>query len=370
MTVDSSEKKTAKPRGWWFERMLVSWVLWMVAVVGLAVVAAGTVGFVVYDEVVQAGEAGETVDVTVPQGATGAEIAELLAAAGLVEHPIIFRLAMRLDDANVPLQHGVYELPEGYSAMQLLTLLQEGPDRHLLMNQVRITIPEGLTIAQMDALDTVPEGFAEEAAKPKYLEKLGLEEGSLEGFLMPETYFFDEQPTAAMLVERMLDHFVEEYAALTKAIPGSDALDRHTIVTVASLVEEEARVDHERPAIAAVVWNRLENGMPLQFDSTLQYALGAYGRRLLNADKEVDSPYNTYKYRGLPPGPISNPGVQSIRAAIQPAQVDYLFFVSNADGKTHTFSETAREHERAVARFRKEIAVQRAEERRQEQGAP
>jgi len=108
-----------------------------------------------------------------------------------------------------------------------------------------------------------------------------------------------------------------------------------------------------------VIYNRLEKNMPLEMDSTLQYILNKYGQRLLNVDKEVDSPYNTYQRRGLPPGPISNPGVESLRAALEPADETYLFFVSNADGETHTFSTTLREHNRAVAKYRKEIRAQR-----------
>ena len=115
--------------------------------------------------------------------------------------------------------------------------------------------------------------------------------------------------------------------------------------------------------VAAVIYNRLKKNMALEMDSTLQYALGKYGTRILDADKEVDSPYNTYRYRGLPPRPISNPGVASLRAAMDPAEVEYLYFVSNADGKTHTFSRTLREHNKAVARYRREIRQQRRAER-------
>ncbi|MDX9975999.1 MAG: endolytic transglycosylase MltG, partial [FCB group bacterium] len=138
--------------------------------------------------------------------------------------------------------------------------------------------------------------------------------------------------------------------------------DLNKIVTIASLVEEESRVDDERPLVAAVVYHRLKQNMALGFDSTLQFALNKYGERMLDADKAVDSPYNTYLNAGLPPGPICSPGIKSLRAALNPADVDYLYFVSNADGKTHTFSRTYAEHNRAVADFRKKIAPQRKAE--------
>ncbi|MFO7775380.1 MAG: endolytic transglycosylase MltG, partial [Candidatus Hydrogenedentota bacterium] len=120
-----------------------------------------------------------------------------------------------------------------------------------------------------------------------------------------------------------------------------------------------ARAAHERPKVASVIENRLERGMTLDMDTTLQYALGKYGERMLNEDKEVDSPYNTYRNRGLPPGPIANPGLASFRAALDPADTEYLYFVSNGDGRTHTFSRTLEEHNQAVYRYRQEMASQR-----------
>ncbi|HUW61173.1 MAG TPA: endolytic transglycosylase MltG, partial [Candidatus Bathyarchaeia archaeon] len=149
--------------------------------------------------------------------------------------------------------------------------------------------------------------------------------------------------------------------------PLSEGYTPLQVVTVASLIEEEARGAEERPDVAAVIYNRLKRGMPLQLDSTIQYALNKYGQRLLYSDREVDSPYNTYKNKGLPPGPISNPGVASLRAALQPSQADYIYFVSNADGLTHTFSSSNAEHIRAVQRFRREIAPQRKALREKEQ---
>jgi len=247
-------------------------------------------------------------------------------------------------------------------------MLHEGPNRPRtpseIPDELRLTIPEGLTIAQAATLFGRPEAFVEAAADPALIARLDVPAATLEGFLMPNTYFFDKPLAEHDAVERMVAQFQKEYAALLDKIPDAAQRDLVEVVTVASLVEEEARIDEERTTIAAVIYNRLAKGMALQLDCTIQFALGKYGQRILYEDRETDSPYNTYRRPGLPPGPISNPGVASLRAALQPADVDYLYFVSNADGKTHTFSTTSAEHLRAVRRFRRDIAPQRRAERK------
>ncbi len=325
----------------------------------LAGVAAAVAAFAVYDHVTQPGVDGPETEVSVPEGATGRDVGRILVEHGLIEHELFFRLALQIDGTNQPVRHGAYRLRRGHSALQLLRELHKGPSRMILENQFKVTIPEGMTIAQAAALTPDPEGFTEAAHDPALIAKLGLDTESLEGFLMPNTYFFDKEPTGRELVERMVGQFAREYARLVAETPGSEKLDKKTVVTVASLIEEETRVDDERPMVARVIYNRLEKSMRLQMDSTLQFALDKYGQRLLYEDREADSPYNTYLNTGLPPGPISSPGTASLRAALRPAEGKWLYFVSNADGKTHTFSATDEEHQRAVARFRREIAPQR-----------
>jgi UPF0755 protein len=328
-------------------------VLYLMATTAVGIIlmalAGGVLGYMIYDHVIQPGTPGAEVSVTIPAGATGTQVGKILEQEALLEHEVLFRLALKLEGDTEPIRHGVYALQHGLSATQLLALLHAGPGSTLNANQHKVTIPEGLAIFQMVELLKDIEGFPE---------TIQSREG-LEGMLMPNTYFFDAPPNGARLVERMLAQFEKDYGQLVAEFPQAEQQDRNTILTIASLIEEEARVDEERPLVAAVIYNRIKKGMLLQMDSTLQYALNKYGQRMLNADKEVDSPYNTYKNRGLPPGPISNPGVASIRAALQPAHADYLYFVSNADGKTHTFSRTAREHEQAVRRYRREIRSQR-----------
>ncbi len=354
-------QEPVQKRRHWFWRGIVSLYLYVWVFLALLAASAALVAMVVYDQVMQPGRPGAEIQVTIPEGATGQQVGELLTDAGLLEHESFFRLALKLDKQGGLIRHGVYRLPQGLSARQLLEEVYAGPVRHLDGDRFRLTIPEGMTIAQVAAMFDDPDAFITASADEALRRELGVEATSLEGFLMPNTYFFDAEPKEKEVVERMAHQFEKEWEGLMEEFPGAVNFDKNTVVTVASLVEEEARVGEERAAVAAVIYNRLDKGMPLQMDSTLQFALGKYGQRLLNVDKEVDSPYNTYLNKGLPPGPISNPGVASLRAALQPANVNYLYFVSNADGKTHTFSNTMAEHERAVQRYRREIRQQRRE---------
>ncbi len=360
------------PRRWTFFRILATAVLFGLAALLLAGVAGGIVAFVVYDHVTQPGADGPEVEVAVPQKATGRDVGRLLVENGLIEHETFFQLAARIDGTNQPIRSGAYRLHRGNSALQLLRQLYKGPSHQVLDTQFRITIPEGLTIRQAAELVKDPKAFIEAAHDQALIKKLGLDADSLEGFLMPNTYFFDTEPEPRALVERMAAQFDKAYKKLAAQVPGAEKLNKMRIVTIASLVEEETKADEERPLVARVIYNRIDKKMPLQLDSTLQFVLNKYGQRLVNEDKEVDSPYNTYMKNGLPPGPISSPGAASLRAAMRPADTKNLYFVSNADGHTHTFSNTEEEHNRAVAKFRREIEPQREalEKQRRQQLTP
>ena len=371
MTQPDEPVFDAPRRRWTFFRMLATAVLFGLAVLLLAGVAGGIVAFVVYDHVTQPGVAGPEVEVVVPQKATGNEVGRILVENGLIEHETFFRLALRIDGRNLPIRSGAYRLHRGNSALELLRQLYKGPSHQVLETQFRVTVPEGLTIRQASELVKDPKAFIEAAHDQTLIKKLGMDTDSLEGFLMPNTYFFDAEPEPHALVERMVAQFEKEYRKLAAEVPGAEKLNRMRIVTIASLVEEETKLDEERPLVARVIYNRIDKKMPLQLDSTLQFVLNKYGQRLVNEDKEVDSPYNTYIKNGLPPGPISSPGAASLRAALRPADTKNLYFVSNADGRTHTFSNTEEEHNRAVARFRREIEPQReALEKQRQQSKP
>ncbi len=362
-TVEPNNSHTQ--RAFW--RIILGAVGWSTTIVVVLLLVLGGFLFATYQYALHQAKMFETaetdeekiVTVVIPSGATGKEIGKILADAGVVWHQGLFYMALRMDEEARTIRSGVYEIPIGLTPRQVLDLLYQGPVRSEMQNTVRLTIPEGLTLAQMAELFDDRDGFWEAVKAPDLRQRVQCPAETLEGFLMPNTYFFDTPPTPRQVIVRMLEQFEKEYANLCAEIPHAKDHDRFRIVTVASLVEEEAKVDEERPLIAAVIYNRLQEDMPLQMDGTLQYALQKYGQRLLDEDKEVDSPYNTYRNKGLPPGPICNPGVASLRAALQPAHVPYRYFVSNADGRTHTFSTTLAEHNRAVGRFRKEIAIQR-----------
>jgi UPF0755 protein len=344
-------------------RFVFKLFLIVVALVFLAGVCAGILGMLAYQHITQPGVAGAPVEVSIPEGASGKSVGEILARADLVEHELFFEAAIRLDKSRKPIKQGWYSLPRGLSPMELLHILQQGSNRVPEASEVpddrKVTVAEGLSVVQMSRLFLNPGAFVAAASDPKRIEALGLSVKTLDGFLMPNTYFFDRRPTEEEVVVRMLAEFQKTYAALTREFPVPDSYDMLSVITIASLVEEEAKLSEERPKVAAVIYNRLKKGMPLQLDSTLQYALDKYGQRMLYEDREVSSPYNTYKNPGLPPGPISCPGADSIKAALRPADADYIYFVSNADGKSHTFSATEAEHLKAVRNFRKEIAPQR-----------
>ncbi len=376
---DETESETHRERRG-ITRLLFRAAFCALVVLILLSVGAGLLAFLAYQHITQPGVPGESVRITIPEGATGKDAARILAAQGLVEHEIFLLIAMRLDKSGKAVKQGWYALPRGLSPMELLHILQQGSNRthepSEVADELKITIPEGLSIAQMARQFAKPEAFIEAASDPALIARLGIKAKTLEGFLMPNTYFFDEKPTERQVVERMLAEFEKTYSGLTREYPPRARYDTVcqtptnrvlNIVTVASLVEEEARISEERPKVAAVIYNRLEKGMPLQLDSTLQYALDKYGQRMLYSDRETDSPYNTYKKTGLPPGPISSPGADALKAALRPTDAGYLYFVSNADGKSHTFSSNEADHLKAVRQFRKEIAPQRKAPDQQEE---
>ena len=337
----------------------------VIVLVLLTAVLAAVGAYLVYDHATRPGVAGMPVRIQIPEGTSGYGVGKILAGADLIEHEGLFRVALYADTDKGIIKHGTYELPQGLSALELLNRLQEGPNLPFspddIPSELKVTVPEGLTLKQIAALFDEPEKFLEAANDPGRLARVEANSASLEGFLMPDTYYFADKPTEAQVVDRMLDHFLKTYEDLEQTHPRLSEQDPIEVVTVASLIEEEARVPEERPIIASVIYNRIEKGIPLGLDSTLQFALGKYGQRLVNSDKDVESPYNTYRNAGLPPGPISCPGRDSLIAAIEPADTKYLYFVSNADGRTHTFSTTFEEHQAAVTEYRRKISVQRRE---------
>lgn len=349
--------------------------LWSLLVLGLVLAFwAGVLAYLATKSSPESVSKADRVRVEIPKGSKGKDVARILVEKGLIKHEFMFRLALKWDQSGGAIKYGRYDISKNASLSDILTLLKEGPNVPLTSDEIpeelKLRVPEGLTIAQMATLFDEPQAFLEVVSDQNLIQKLGIDAKTLEGFLFPSTYFFDKKPTPRDAVEKMVEEFERRYLSLTAELVTPEGFDKLKLVTIASLIEEETKVDSERPLVAAVIYNRLKQKMTLDLDSTLQYALKKYGQRLLDADKQIDSEYNTYRRQGLPPTPICNPGLASLRAAFSPADVEYLYFVSNADGRTHTFSKTLAEHNRAVARFRRLIAPQRLEAERQTSGDP
>lgn len=291
--------------------------------------------------------------VTIPQGAAFRTAADSLHAGGFVSSPWLFRVYARLSGRDRQIRAGTYVLKRGLSWNALVNALREGQGI-----ERRITIPEGWSLAQIvPALATelgVPEDSVRAAVRDTaILHALGISAPSLEGYLFPDTYIFSYGTQARDAVQELVRHFEQVWQPQWNDRLRELGMSRNDVVTLASIVEKEARLAEERPVISAVYHNRLRVGMPLQADPTVQYALGEHHNRVLYRDLEVESPYNTYRHTGLPPGPIASPGKASIEAALYPATVPYLYFVADSDGH-HEFRTTFKEHRAATAQIRRE----------------
>jgi UPF0755 protein len=291
-----------------------------------------------------------TVEIPATSGVLG--IARHLAEQGVIRSQVVFVGLTLLRGTARSLKAGEYEMPQGAPLLAVLQLLETGRVKpHLLV------LPEGFTIRdlarQIEAEGIAPAGDVIRAATSAHMAwSLGIESDSLEGYLFPDSY----QVTKGMRVEEILGRMVQRFRDRTGT---ADVITRarlrglslHQLVTLASIVEKEAALVAERPVIARVFLNRLRLDMPLQADPTVAYALAKEGRPPTREDLQVIHPFNTYKNRGLPPGPIGNPGRAAIDAVLDPANVPYLYFVA-IDDRAHHFSTTLEEHNQAVARYR------------------
>jgi UPF0755 protein len=289
---------------------------------------------------------GAAVRVIIPRGASFRAAADSMAGAGVIQSPFAFRVYARARGRDRQIQAGTYLLRPGTRWSDLLRAMNGGTG---IIN--RVTIPEGFTIAQITpvlvrSLHTTADSVDVAVRDSGLRARLADPALTLEGYLFPDTYVFAPGTSARQAVTEMVKRFEREWKPEYDTQAASLGRNRHDIVTMASIVEKEARVPEERPVIAAVYYNRLKDGMPLQADPTVQYALGKHTERVLYRDLTIDSPYNTYQHPGLPPGPIASPGGASLRAALSPAKVPYLYFVAASDGH-HEFRATMAEHERA-----------------------
>jgi UPF0755 protein len=304
---------------------------------------------------------GRPVRVVIPRGASFRVAADSLGARGVVGSTTALRVWAKLKGRDRAIKPGTYEFRPGQSWASLVDALESGKGVVRVM-----TVVEGWElrqiVPQLARVLEVPRDSVEAAVRDTaLLHRLDVPTSTLEGYLFPATYTFGAGTSARDAVGQMVARFEAAWRPEWDARLQALALDRHDVVTLASIVEREARRPEERPVIAAVYYNRLKKGMPLQSDPTVEYALGRRGMRMLYRDLEVASPYNTYRNAGLPPGPIGVPGVPSLAAAAQPANVPYLFFVAHPDGH-HEFRTTFAEHTVAVREARRlRDAAQRAE---------
>jgi len=282
----------------------------------------------------------------VEHGTTVRALGHQLADRGVIRSLLLFELRLRARDDAGRIQAGTYDLPRNQPLDVIIDMLIDG--RTLL---VTVTVPEGLrleetagAVAHELGIDSV--AFATVATDSLLTDSLGLPAATLEGYLFPETYHVNPTTGPRELALHLVNQFDQVFTPEWRARADSLGRSVHEIVTLASIVEEEARVASERPLIAGVFWNRLNRGMKLEADPTVQYSLGGHRPRVLFRDLEVDSPYNTYRNVGLPPGPISSPGKAALEATLYPDSVPYLYFFATGVGGQHTFSETFAEHNR------------------------
>ncbi|HHW08138.1 MAG TPA: endolytic transglycosylase MltG [Clostridia bacterium] len=293
------------------------------------------------------------VEVEIPMGSSPYAVAQILADKKVIRHPKVFYYYTRLKGISPQFKAGTYTLDAAWPMEQIAVALTRGGRGAV----VTVTIPEGFDLEQIAARIAAAnlvsrEEFLQAAAHGEFHYEFlnGVPEGDkrLEGFLFPDTYQFAAGATAEEIIHKMLKRFGEVYHEDYRRRAQELGLSTLEVVTMASLVEKEAKLDEERAMIAGVFYNRLKKNWKLESCATVQYLLDEPKEVLLYEDLEIDSPYNTYKYYGLPPGPIASPGRASLEAALYPAEVDYMFFRANPDG-SHVFSRTLAEHNRAGA---------------------
>lgn len=296
-------------------------------------------------------QAGQTVTVVVSAGMTAQGIAEVLKAQGIISNIMVFRVLAKIEGLDSSLQAGPYVFSPAMSIRQIIDMLARGQVAYHT-----ITIPEGYDVEQIAALienkhlgsAAAFKTAARQAVGPDYLIPRSGTEYNAEGFLFPDTYQVPWGMSERDMVQMMLTRFAREFTPDMRARAAAEGLTVRDVITLASLVEREAKKADERPIIAGVFLRRLQLDMPLQSCATIQYILGTSKAVLSVADTEIPSPYNSYQHTGLPPGPIASPGLASIQAVLNPVSTPYLYFVARTDG-SHIFSETYEQHQAAIA---------------------
>lgn len=291
----------------------------------------------------------------VPQGASFDAVARRLEKKGLIKNRYSLYPIAWLNNKLSEVKAGKYRLDNGMSAERILDILVSGKTLKQML-----TVPEGYNIFQIaNVIERAgfdsQKNFINAATDQNFLESIGIIQDSVEGYLFPETYFFEDKTASRDIITAMTKHFwtIWHQNNFSKEAEKLGITPFKTLI-LASIVEEEAMIDKEKPVIASVFWNRIRLNMPLQADPTVRYGILVEKRinkkRLRTRDLRRITPYNTYRLRGLPKGPITNPGLTSIKAVIYPEKTDYIFFVS-MNNRRHKFSKTLKEHNRAVRKY-------------------
>jgi UPF0755 protein len=306
--------------------------------------------------------AGEVI--TIHPGMGPPAIVNRLGDAGIVRHPNALKVYLRITGRSGRLKAGDYRFDSPISPLEAIGKIERGE-----IYAERVTIPEGLDrfeIAELLAAKTgkaTAEQFMVLTYATELIEKIDPAANNLEGYLFPDTYKYTSTTSAEDLIKAMVERFNDVFTSDLATRASQVGLSVHQVVTLASMIEEEARVPDERPLVASVFMNRLKRGMPLASDPTFIYAAKLAhdydGNPNQPRHRRRDSRYNTYIYDGLPPGPISSPGRASLEAALNPDKTDYLYFVVNGTAGRHKFSRTAAEHELAVQEYRRQREQQR-----------
>jgi UPF0755 protein len=336
----------------------VAQVLGILALV--LVVAAGVTWWMLFERPAVSVPYGKHVTVKIGEGASTIQIAEQLAKAGVVTNANRFRLVLRGSSKSTLLKSGTYELTTGMDYVEAIDKLAAGPEPRSVM----VTIPEGFTIRRIAARLHEKAGVSETefirlaTTKARTFPQPFLKDNptdSLEGYLFPKTYAVRQGQAPGEIITMMLEQFAEETTGLV-GTGEAKSMNLHQLVTVASLIEREANLPKERPIVASVIYNRLQRGMRLQLDASINYLLPTGRGRLTSKDLQIESPYNLYRHRGLPPGPIANPGLAAIQAAAAPANTRYVYYMQVAQDGSHMFTDSYAAFLKAKAQFYKKVA--------------
>lgn len=334
--------------------------MWVILILlGLIIVGAGSVFLYIWNGL-RPTAAADPVRVEIAKGSSAFQVSDLLEEKGIIKNSFLFKYYLKVKAEGSRFQAGVYELSPGTEKDAIIATLNKGET--VAAEMIRFTIPEGFTLLQIAdklAADKLIDrdkflelaekqtnwGDAEAVRSIPADDKL---HHRLEGYLFPETYELVKESTEEDILKRMmveLDNKLGQLPEDWQDVMEERGLTLHQLLTIASLVEREVVVEEERPIVAGVINNRIKDGMMLQIDATVQYSLDKPKERLMEKDLLVDSPYNTYKINGLPPGPIASPSLSSIKAALYPEQNEYFYYVTKKDGtQSHLFARTYKEH--------------------------